>query len=204
MPVTLLGAGSGRQAVKILYHYAAEVYAGGARGLGTLRIDSNDVTVRNLANAYAQTLGTIFTETAKPFEVEIVVAEIGETVHDDQLYRLTFDGSVGDEHGFVVCRVDLRGTGSSPGTATDELGQPIPGWTDVATVWADIRMKSGLESIKAGAPVSVVQASIRVRYRTGITAGMRVVHNLQAYNITAVMPDVGGREYVDLIAEVVN
>ncbi len=46
--VTLLGAGSGRQAVKILYHYAAEVYAGGARGLGTLRIDSNDVTVRNL------------------------------------------------------------------------------------------------------------------------------------------------------------
>jgi SPP1 family predicted phage head-tail adaptor len=64
-------------------------------------------------------------------------------------------------------------------------------------------MKSGLEAIKAGASVSVVQASIRVRYRAGITAGMRIVHNLQAYNITAVMPDVGGREYVDLVAEVV-
>ena len=100
-------------------------------------------------------------------------------------------------------RLNTRCTLQQPGTTADELGQPIPGWTDVATVWADIRMKSGLEAIKAGAPVSVVQASIRVRYRTGITAGMRVVHNLQAYNITAVMPDVGGREFVDLVAEVV-
>ena len=91
----------------------------------------------------------------------------------------------------------------SPSQSVDELGQPIPGWTDVATVWADIRLRSGLESIKAGAPVSVVQASIRVRYRAGINAGMRIVHNLTAYNITAVMPDVGGREYVDLVAEVV-
>ena len=101
-------------------------------------------------------------------------------------------------------RLNRRCTLQAPGTTQDELGQPIPGWTDVATVWSDIRMKSGLESIKAGASVSVVQASIRVRYRAGITAGMRVVHNLQAYNIVAVLPDVGGREYVDLVCEVVN
>lgn len=101
-------------------------------------------------------------------------------------------------------RLNRRVTLQSPSQSVDEIGQPIPGWTDVATLWADIRMKSGLESIKAGAPVSVVQASIRVRYRAGITAGMRIVHNLQAYNIVAVMPDVGGREYVDLVAEVVN
>ena len=92
----------------------------------------------------------------------------------------------------------------SPSQSVDELGQPIPGWTDVATVWADIRMKSGLESIKAGAPVSVVQASIRVRYRAGINAGMRIVHNLVAYNITAVMPDVSGREFIDLACEQVS
>jgi proteasome alpha subunit len=64
--------------------------------------DRRDVTVRNLANAYAQTLGTIFTETNKPYEVEMVVAEVGEEPGDDQMYRLTFDGSVADEHGFVV------------------------------------------------------------------------------------------------------
>ena len=64
--------------------------------------DRRDVTVRNLANAYAQTLGTIFTETSKPYEVEIVVAEVGDTAEDDQMYRLTFDGSVADEQGYVV------------------------------------------------------------------------------------------------------
>ena len=100
-------------------------------------------------------------------------------------------------------RLDSRVTIQAPGATTDELGQPIPGWTDVATIWADIRMKSGLESIKAGASVSTVQASIRVRYRAGITAGMRVLVDSVAYNITAVQPDVGGREFVDLVCEVV-
>ena len=101
-------------------------------------------------------------------------------------------------------RLNRRCTLQSPSQSVDELGQPIPVWTDVATLWADIRMKSGLESIKAGASVSVVQASIRVRYRAGITAGMRIVHNLQAYNIVAVLPDVGAREYVDLVCQVVS
>jgi proteasome alpha subunit len=64
--------------------------------------DRRDVSGRGLANAYAQTLGTIFTETPKPYEVEIVVAEVGDGPDDDQLYRLTFDGSVGDEHGYVA------------------------------------------------------------------------------------------------------
>jgi proteasome alpha subunit len=64
--------------------------------------DRRDVTGRGLANAYAQTLGTIFTESGKPYEVELVVAEVGPTVDDDALYRLTYDGSVAEEHRFVV------------------------------------------------------------------------------------------------------
>jgi proteasome alpha subunit len=64
--------------------------------------DRDDVTARGLANWYAQALGTIFTESNKPFEVEIVVAEVGDTAERDQIYRITFDGSVADEHGFVA------------------------------------------------------------------------------------------------------
>lgn len=64
--------------------------------------DRRDVNGRSLANAYAQTLGNIFTEMPKPYEVEIVVAEVGYTYDEDQLYRLTFDGSVADEHGYVA------------------------------------------------------------------------------------------------------
>ncbi|MQA78944.1 MAG: proteasome subunit alpha [Streptosporangiales bacterium] len=61
-----------------------------------------DVTARGLANAYAQTLGSIFTDAHKPYEVEIVVAEVGATEYEDQIYRLTFDGSVQDERGYLV------------------------------------------------------------------------------------------------------
>lgn len=64
--------------------------------------DRSDVSGRSLANAYATTLGTIFTETQKPYEVEIVVAEVGDDRDQDQLYRLRFDGSVADERGFVA------------------------------------------------------------------------------------------------------
>ncbi|HEY3690829.1 MAG: proteasome alpha subunit [Pseudonocardiales bacterium] len=64
--------------------------------------DRRDVTGRALANAYAQTLGTIFSEQHKPFEVELCVAEVGANPDSDQLYHLTYDGSIGDEPDFVV------------------------------------------------------------------------------------------------------
>lgn len=66
--------------------------------------DRRDVTGRQLANVYAQTLGTIFTEQAKPYEVELCVAEVahyGET-KAPELYRITYDGSIADEPHFVV------------------------------------------------------------------------------------------------------
>jgi proteasome alpha subunit len=65
--------------------------------------DRADVTGRGLANAYAQTLGTIFSSGGeKPYEVELFVAEVGETAEGDSIYRLTYDGQVADEHGFAV------------------------------------------------------------------------------------------------------
>ncbi|MFC7342711.1 proteasome subunit alpha [Saccharopolyspora griseoalba] len=64
--------------------------------------DRRDVTGRSLANTYAQHLGAIFTEQIKPFEVEICVAEVGYTAEADQLYRLTYDGSIVDEPKYVV------------------------------------------------------------------------------------------------------
>ena len=84
-------------------------------------------------------------------------------------------------------------------TTQDALGQPLEQWTDVATVWADIRHPSGLETVKGGADVSLVKASMRIRYRSGLDARMRVVHGADVYAIAAVLPDAARREYVDLI-----
>src|SRR5512141_2516235 len=65
--------------------------------------DRRDVTGRGLANAYAQTLGTIFSSGGeKPYEVESFVAEVGESAADDQIYRLTYQGQVTDEHQYAV------------------------------------------------------------------------------------------------------
>jgi proteasome alpha subunit len=67
---------------------------------------------------YAQTLGTIFTEQAKPYEVELCVAEVahyGET-KPPELYRITYDGSIADEPHFVV----MGGTTEPIATALKE------------------------------------------------------------------------------------
>ncbi|MBI4729640.1 MAG: proteasome subunit alpha [Acidobacteria bacterium] len=64
--------------------------------------DREDVTARSLANAYAQALGNIFTHEMKPFEVELLVAQVGATLESDEMYRVLYDGSVSDEQGFVA------------------------------------------------------------------------------------------------------
>jgi proteasome alpha subunit len=56
-----------------------------------------DVDARTLANAYAGILGQVFTHEMKPMEVEILVAEVGASPADDQLFHLLYDGTVIDE-----------------------------------------------------------------------------------------------------------
>ena len=55
-----------------------------------------DVTAKGLANAYSQTLGQIFTHEVKPYEVDILVAELGRTVDMDNVFRVRFDGTLQD------------------------------------------------------------------------------------------------------------
>jgi proteasome alpha subunit len=61
-----------------------------------------DVNARALANAYAQTLGQIFTHELKPYEVEILVAQVGASPGEDQLFHILYEGTVVDEDGFTV------------------------------------------------------------------------------------------------------
>lgn len=97
-----------------------------------------------------------------------------------------------------------RVTIQQQGPSKDALGQLVTTWTDVATVWANIRHNSGIETIRAGADASTVRASIRIRYKSGLNAGMRVVAGSAVYLVKAVMPDMGGKEFVDLACEMVT
>jgi proteasome alpha subunit len=60
----------------------------------------SDVTAKGLANAYAQVLGQIFTQEVKPYEVEIMVAEVGRDSGGDMLFRVTYDGTLYAEDHF--------------------------------------------------------------------------------------------------------
>ncbi|MBB1157910.1 MULTISPECIES: proteasome subunit alpha [Amycolatopsis] len=101
--------------------------------------DRRDVSARALANAYAATLGSIFTEQLKPFEVEVCLAEVGATAAEDQLYRLTFDGGIFDESPFVVM-----------GGQTDTISAKLK---DVVDPEHDLRtaLASAIEGLRATA-----------------------------------------------------
>ncbi len=102
--------------------------------------DRTDVTGRGLANAYAQTLGTVFTNEPKPYEVELVVAEVGDSSENDQIYRLTYDGSVADEHGFAAM-----------GGQVDQIsGELTESWRDGMTLREGVQLASRLLGAAGG------------------------------------------------------
>lgn len=108
--------------------------------------DRRDVNGRSLANAYAQTLGAIFTEQVKPYEVELCVAEVGPTAETDQLYRITYDGSIYDEKGYVV----MGGQTEPIGTAMKTAYQPGMSLVDaVAAAVKALRSASGASNAEA-------------------------------------------------------
>lgn len=92
----------------------------------------------------------------------------------------------------------------APPSGQDALGQPTLTWTTVDTVWASIINLSGIETIKSGAPTSVVKTSVRVRWRTDLTSAMRATCEGVTYRFMAVMPDMVRREYTDITCEVVT
>jgi proteasome alpha subunit len=74
-----------------------------------------DVKARDLANAYSQALSTIFTQQMKPYEIELLVAEVdGEGAAGTSIYHILFDGSISDEQGCVAM-----------GGQAEELGEAL-------------------------------------------------------------------------------
>lgn len=84
----------------------------------------------------------------------------------------------------------------------DEVGQPVNTWTTYITVWGNILHQKGIEAIKADHVISTLRASIRVRYKAGITTSMRVSYASKIYQILSIVPDAENKDYMDLVCEV--
>jgi proteasome alpha subunit len=93
-----------------------------------------DVTAKSLANAYSQTLGAIFTSELKPYECEILVASVGETPQDNELFHILFDGSVTDRSGWVA----MGGQSEALGTYLQEhYPEGVPDFTTAVKLGHD-------------------------------------------------------------------
>jgi proteasome alpha subunit len=147
--------------------------------------DRRDVTGRWLANAYAQTVGSIFSEHQKPFEVELCVAEVsgtgaggvGTAVGADQLYRISYDGSIVDERRFVVMG------GVTEPVITALTASFTPGWDLTTALRAAV---SALGTAGDGAPRELTPAQLEVAVLDRTLAG-RTFRRLQGVALTTLL-----------------
>ena len=142
--------------------------------------DRRDVNGRVLATAYAQTLGAIFTEQTKPYEVEICVAQVGASVADDELYRLTYDGSAQEETGVLA----MGGQAESIST------QVKAGHTADLELGAAIRLAvDALASIggEGGAPRTLTANQLEIAILDRRKAG-RTFRRITGNALTALLP----------------
>lgn len=142
--------------------------------------DRRDVTGRGLANAYAQTLGTIFSSGAeKPYEVEIFVAEVGHSVDDDQMYRLTYDGSVADISQFGVM-------GGNVDAAENYLQEHFTESMDLASV---ISLAARAMGSDASAPRAISATELEVAVLDRTRANPRKFKRVSPETVTAAVAE---------------
>ncbi|SDK90420.1 proteasome subunit alpha [Arthrobacter sp. ok362] len=144
--------------------------------------DREDVTARGLASVYAQSLGAVFTAEQKPFEVELAVAEVGPTQEADHLYRLTFDGSIADEHGFIVM-----------GGQADKVSEAVAaGWQGELDFAGAIRLAlAGLVADKETTtlPVSALEVAVLDRGSESGRGTRRAFRRLEDPDIVALLAE---------------
>ncbi|HEX9227641.1 proteasome subunit alpha [Arthrobacter sp. OVS8] len=144
--------------------------------------DREDVTARGLASVYAQSLGAVFTAEQKPFEVELAVAEVGSSPEEDHLYRLTFDGSIADENGFIVM-----------GGQADKVSEAVAaGWQGELDFAGAIRLAlAGLVADKETTtlPASAVEVAVLDRGSESSRGTRRAFRRLEDADITALLAE---------------
>lgn len=85
----------------------------------------------------------------------------------------------------------------------DAAGQPIESWTDVGTIWADVRFQTGAEVLRANAEVAIKRASIRIRTRSDVDTAMRARYQGEEFEVKSALPDVD-RSFTFLVVESVK
>jgi proteasome alpha subunit len=140
--------------------------------------DPRDVSARQLANVYAQTLAAVFSDQLKPYEVELCVAEVGVTPEADQLYRLTYDGSIVDEPSYLVMGGQTEPI-SSKMKETYEEGMSL----EAALRFAVTALSAGTQSPNGDNGVGKLEVAVLDRARP-----RRTFRRIEGAALTALLP----------------
>jgi proteasome alpha subunit len=134
-----------------------------------------DVTAKTIANAYAQALSTIFTQQMKPYEVEILVGQVGDRPEENELFHVLFDGSVTDEQGCVA----MGGQSDALSTRLREAYRD--GLSQEEAIQISVRALSEVEE----RPVEAISVEAAVLDRT---RGRRKFRRLTGQDIAGILP----------------
>ena len=135
----------------------------------------DDVTALGLATAFSQTLGVIFSHETKPFEVELLICELGREGESNQMLQISYDGTLLEGRGTLAIggKADALGAALGdrfePGLDREEalrLGMQV-----FAEDRAPLPGRLGGGGAGAGAGPAVFPPPGRPRTRKGVRAG---------------------------------
>ena len=155
--------------------------------------DRRDVSALGLANAYAQLLGNIFSESGgKPYEAELVIAEVGDRAEQDQIYRITYDGSVVDAHGFVV----IGGAADAVSGSLEQTYTENPGLGEALRTAVAALAQNG-----NGEPRELSPALLEVAVLDRDRKQLRKFRRLLGAQLTALLEDEPGADVSALVED---
>jgi proteasome alpha subunit len=155
--------------------------------------DRRDVSALGLANAYAQLLGNIFSESgSKPYDAELIIAEVGDRAEQDQIYRVTYDGSVTDAHGYVV----IGGPAETVSTALEQTYTEAPGLGEALRTAVAALAQNG-----NGEPRELSPALLEVAVLDRDRKQLRKFRRLLGTQLTALLEDEPGADVSALVED---
>ena len=94
-------------------------------------------------------------------------------------------------------RVTIQAETETP----DNAGGYVLGWSDVATVWAEIAPTTGAKVFTAQHLEGHVSHHVTLRYYAGITTDMRLLYNSRLFNIRAVLNTGEHNQWTELLVQ---
>lgn len=93
-------------------------------------------------------------------------------------------------------RVTLRGVTES----VNDFGEKIRGFSDLVTLYADIREQSGREIVTNGVENAQKNVIFKIRYRAGVTTDMKIRYGDDDYDIEAIN-EIQRRKGLELVCK---